>query len=234
MKKNKNRNRSNKRNKEATAQNTLPGEVGEILDSYSDNECIRTLETIIVQEANERGECDGLHMCYYASLAAYAAATTNTCQMLHIARTENHVSDYFSAYATDLIAEVIYLSKKDSLGLINKTISKEDFSFEVAAEGCGLPADYEAMNAIMLRVENEVSASLNELTLDRTEVIATPYGIVCSTFAFHKILDQVFRCMKNEDYHEVRFITESLIYVACYEVASHVYRKYTESMKKSA
>ena len=40
--------------------------------------------------------------------------------------------------------------------------------------------------------------------------------------------------MKNEDYHEVRFIAESLIYVACYEVASHVYRKYTEPMKKSA
>jgi hypothetical protein len=40
--------------------------------------------------------------------------------------------------------------------------------------------------------------------------------------------------MKNEDYHKVRFIAESLMYVACYEAASHVYRKYTESMKKSA
>lgn len=150
MKKNKNRNRSNKRNKEAMAQNALPGENSEILDIYCDNEYVRTLETIIAQEVNEHGEHDGLHMYYYASLAAYAAATTNIHQIPYIACTENHTSDYFNAYAMELIAEIIYLSKKDSLGLINKPISKEDFSFEVAAEGCGIPVDCKAMKAIML------------------------------------------------------------------------------------
>ena len=40
--------------------------------------------------------------------------------------------------------------------------------------------------------------------------------------------------MKNEAYNEVRFVAESLMYVACYKAASHVYRKYTESIKKSA
>ncbi len=232
MKKNRNRNRSNKNN--AAAMESGKGVVEQILELYGKNENITMVERIIKVCTHFQGESKFLHMYYYANIVSFISETVGKNKLVLSRYADVPSTDFGSAVALETIAHGIYTTLKNKLGLTSEIFSTADFSIELAAEECSIPFDSVSLKTIMDRVEEEVMASLGELNLGRHETVLHPWGFCSNTFDYNKIFAKVVCCMDEEECYQVYGVDTWIMFVSCYEIANRIYNKYTESMEKTA
>lgn len=233
MKKNRNRNRSNKKSPEILAQETVADMANQIISLYCADEKMKENEMMIANCVQEQGENIALHMRYYGSIVAFVGIMANIFEPICLYHAEDSVTDYGNTYCVDMIARAIYLGRKDSLGLTNLTIEDDDFSFELAAKDYVAQSGLNSVKSFMDRTEHHTTPFLECIDLDKKEEILTPMGAFVGTFTFYKILCQLSYCLAAElctCTHEMQKIEVWMMVVAIYETSNRIYKKYTEQM----
>ena len=203
-----------------------------IADFYCDSETMKDCEILVAYWAHQHGDADVLHMYFYAVIATYITAIASQNKLPLVHGEKPSPTAFGAAFVIDTIADAIYRTRKNYLGLLSDDFDENDFSFEIATTKCVDPIDTDAVKSIMERIEHKVTASLADLELDKTEVIVVPWGTVVDRFTYYKILDRVVRCMYAEKFLEVQGFVFWTVAVACYDVANRIYKKYTEEMKE--
>ena len=204
----------------------------EVFDQYALHPTTQYSERYIKWAVTEFGETKELHIFYLSIITVIVRQIIheNNYELLrHLVRP---CTGFTESFVVDVLADMIYNSRKSYLGLESMKCPTSEFCFESATKNCAQSIDRIRVAEIMEQVRRQTVKILPKLELDKSEVVITPFIVINDNFAFHKILSVVLEKASKLELYKVTGVDTWSLYVAVYEIAHRIFDDYTSGLRR--